>query len=41
MSDEIHPQSAPRKTTTTYVAQRRTIRIAVPDGWARGALAGV
>ena len=40
MSDEIHPQSAPRKTTTTYVAQRRTIRIAVPDGWARGALAG-
>lgn len=30
-----------RRTTTTYVPDRATIRVAVPKGWARGVLVGV
>ena len=41
MSERIREVPSPRRTTTTYVADRATIRVAVPQGWARGALAGV
>ncbi len=41
MSERIREVPSPRRTTTTYVADRATIRVAVPKGWARGALAGV
>lgn len=35
------PGPAPSTRTTTYVAPRRTIRLTMPDGWARAVLAGV
>ena len=41
MSERIREVPSPRRTTTTYVADRATIRVAVPQGWARGVLAGV
>ena len=41
MSERIREVPSPRRTTTTYVADRATIRVAVPRGWARGVLAGV
>ena len=41
MSERIREVPSPRRTTTTYVADRATIRVAVPQGWARGAIAGV
>ena len=41
MSERIREVPSPRRTTTTYVAGRTTIRVAVPRGWARGILAGV
>lgn len=34
-------EARPRRTTTTYVPDRATVRVAVPRGWARGVLAGV
>ena len=41
MSERIREVPSPRRTTTTYVADRATIRVAVPQGWARGVIAGV
>ena len=41
MSERIREVPSPRRTTTTYVPDRATIRVAVPQGWARGVLAGV
>ena len=41
MSERIREVPRPRRTTTTYVADRATIRVAVPQGWARGVIAGV
>ena len=41
VSERIREVPSPRRTTTTYVAGRTTIRVAVPRGWARGILAGV
>ena len=41
MSERIREVPSPRRTTTTYVADRATIRVAVPQGWARGVLAGI
>jgi len=41
VSERIREVPSPRRTTTTYVADRATIRVAVPQGWARGVLAGV
>ena len=41
MSERIREVPSPRRTTTTYVADRATIRVAVPKGWARGVLAGI
>ena len=41
MSERIREVPSPRRTTTTYVADRATIRVAVPKGWARGVLAGL
>lgn len=35
------PGPAASARTTTYVAPRRTIRLTMPDGWARAVLAGV
>lgn len=35
------PSPAASTRTTTYVAPRRTIRLTMPDGWARAVLAGV
>ena len=41
MSERIREVPSPRRTTTTYVPDRATIRVAVPQGWARGVLAGI
>ena len=41
MSERIREVPSARRTTTTYVADRATIRVAVPKGWARGVLAGI
>ena len=41
MSEHIREVPSPRRTTTTYVPDRATIRVAVPQGWARGVLAGI
>ena len=41
MSERIREVPITRRTTTTYVAGRATIRVRVPKGWARGLVAGV
>ncbi|WP_022868659.1 DUF6350 family protein [Schaalia vaccimaxillae] len=41
MSDNTNPTEETRTSTTTYVASRPTIRISMPDGWARAALSGI
>lgn len=41
MNETPAPRPAARTRTTTYVAPRRTIRLALPDGWARSALSGI
>lgn len=41
MSERIREVPSPRRTTTTYVPDRATIRVAVPQGWAHGVIAGV
>ncbi len=45
MNESPTPSPQPRPTapaqTTTYVVPRRTIRLAMPDGWARAVLAAV
>lgn len=41
MNETSRPRPHQTKRTTTYVPSRRTIRIEVPDGWARAVLSGV
>ncbi len=41
MNETPAPQPRPATRTTTYVAPRRTIRLSLPDGWARAALSGI
>lgn len=40
MNETSRPRPHQTKRTTTYVPSRRTIRIEVPDGWARAVLSG-
>ena len=37
----VTPETSPRVTTTTYAPTRKTIRVSMPDGWARAMLSGV